>query len=148
MADESTIQCAIRAASIVSLLVFCVACAPQPPVELEVALAEPVPVQPAAPADKAQKELASGIASYENGSYKQAGKQLKKALSLGLNVPAEKACAHKYLAFINCVGGRQGQCRDEFRKALAADPSFDLTPAEAGHPIWGPVFSKLKAPAK
>ena len=141
-------QGAARALAIMVVLLSGVACAPQPPVETSTAIvAEPVRQVPVAP-DKAQKELASGIASYENGSYKQASKQLNKALSLGLKVPADKACAHKYLAFINCVGGRQGVCRDEFRKALAADPSFDLTPAEAGHPFWGPVFRKLKAPAK
>lgn len=110
---------------------------------------KPVVVPPpvAVPVDKAQQELLAGIASYENGSYKPAARQLQSALSLGLDSPAEQARAHKYLAFMHCVGGRQNQCRDEFRKALEADPSFSLTPAEAGHPTWGPVFRKLKAAA-
>ena len=30
-------------------------------------------------------------------------------------------------------------------KVLALDNKFDLTPAEAGHPLWGPVFRNLKA---
>jgi len=25
------------------------------------------------------------------------------------------------------------------------NPSFDLTPAEAGHPVWGPVFRSAKS---
>lgn len=139
-------QCLARAMGVTVFLLVCVACAPQAPVEAP----QPVETAPAPPPlpDKAQRELANGIASYEDGSYKQAGKQLNRALSLGLKVPADKASAHKYLAFINCVGGRQSQCRDEFRKALAADPGFDLTPAEAGHPTWGPVFKKVKAAAK
>src|SRR6185369_5382381 len=107
----------------------------------------PAPAQP----DKAQQELSGGIASYENGAYKTAARQLQSALALGLEGSANQAKAHKYLAFIHCVGQRERQCRDEFRKALDADPAFDLSPAEAGHPTWGPVFRKLKTasnPAK
>jgi|JI6StandDraft_1071083.scaffolds.fasta_scaffold07440_4 hypothetical protein len=95
--------------------------------------------------DKARQELNNGIASYENGAYKTAARQLQSALALGLADGASQARAHKYLAFMHCVGGRQRQCREEFGKAFAADPSFDLSPAEAGHPTWGPVFRKLKA---
>ena len=32
--------------------------------------------------------------------------------------PADQARAHKYLAFIVCVNGREKVCRDEFRAAL------------------------------
>ena len=98
--------------------------------------------------DKAQQELASGIASYENGDYKLAARQLQSALALGLESGVDQARAHKYLAFMHCVGGRERLCREEFRKAIDADPSFDLTLAESGHPTWGPVFRKLKAAGK
>lgn len=98
--------------------------------------------------DKAQQELASGIASYEDGAYKLATRQLQTALALGLDTRGERASAHKYLAFMHCVGERENQCRDDFRKALEADPGFDLTPAESGHPTWGPVFRKLKNAGK
>ena len=98
--------------------------------------------------DKAQQELANGIASYENGAYKQAVRQLQSALALGLEARADKARTHKYLAFMQCVSGRERLCREEFRKALDADPAFDLTPAESGHPTWGPVFRKLKTTGK
>jgi Tfp pilus assembly protein PilF len=104
------------------------------------ARAAPVP-----PADKAQQELRSGIASYENGAYQTAARQLQSALALGLADGADQARAHKYLAFMHCASQRQRQCRDAFGKALDAAPGFDLSPAEAGHPIWGPVFRKLKA---
>lgn len=103
---------------------------------------------PATPLAKAEQELASGIASYENGAYKTSARQLQSALALGLELPGDRARAHKYLAFMHCVGKRQRLCRDEFGKALAADPDFDLSPAEAGHPTWGPVFRKLKAAGK
>lgn len=101
-----------------------------------------------APLDKAAQELANGIASYENGTYKASARQLQSALSMGLEAPADQARAHKYLAFMHCVSNQQKLCREEFRKALDADPGFDLTPAEAGHPLWGSVFRKLKTPAK
>jgi hypothetical protein len=57
---------------------------------------------------------------------------------------ADRATTHKHLAFIHCTAGRERACRDEFRKALAADPALDLAPAEAGHPVWGPIFRSLK----
>lgn len=98
--------------------------------------------------DKAQQELASGVGSYEDSNYKLAARQLQGALALGLKVRDEQASAHKYLAFMHCVGGRERQCREEFRMALDANPAFELTPAEAGHPTWGPVFRKLKASYK
>ena len=144
-----------RTLVLITLILSCVACAPKvvkevepapPPVQ---AVEEPKPaVSKPEPLDKAQLELASGIESYENGSYKSAAKQLQNALALGLKMQAEQASAHKYLAFMHCVGNRITACRDEFRKAIAADPSFDLTPAESGHPTWGPVFRKLKATGK
>ena len=36
-------------------------------------------------------------------------------------------------------------CREEFRKALDIDPSFELSEDEAGHPVWGSVFRGLKS---
>ena len=93
---------------------------------------------------KGDPDLAAGIKSYENGNYRESAKQLQSALNAGLN-SAGQVQAHKYLAFIHCVSGRQGPCREEFRKALTVDPNFELEPAEAGHPFWGPVFVKEKA---
>ena len=96
-------------------------------------------------ANKGQHELQKGIESYEEGAYKTATKQFQAALDLGLDARGDQATAHKYLAFITCVLGREKACRDEFRKALEADPAFALEPAEAGHPIWAPVFRRVKA---
>lgn len=90
------------------------------------------------------QKLSEGIRNYEDGNYSDAMKNLRSALDSGLS-NAEQAQAHKYLAFIHCVSGRERQCRDEFRRALDADPSFELEPAEAGHPTWGPAFRTVKA---
>jgi Tfp pilus assembly protein PilF len=88
--------------------------------------------------------LSAGLKQYEEGEYVESAKNLQGALELG--VPdKQRATAHKHLAFIYCASSRERQCRDEFRKALAVDPALDLAPAEAGHPVWGPIFRSLKA---
>lgn len=100
-------------------------------------------------ASKGAESLKSGIEQYDNGSYPAATKDLHAALELGLN-PQEQVRAYKHLAFIGCVTGKTQVCREEFGKALDVDPAMELSPAEAGHPIWGPVFRSVKAkrPAK
>ena len=104
------------------------------------------PVAPAPAVAKSQGEIdfEHAVQAYDDGDYKAAAKQFQSALDAG--VPArDQANAHKYLAFIDCVSGKQKTCRDEFRKAFALDPEFDLAPAEAGHPVWGRVFRSVKA---
>lgn len=91
------------------------------------------------------KQLASGIKIYEDGDYPAALVALNDAEDMGLRDKHDQVLVHKYLAFIHCVSGREKQCHEEFREALELDPTFDLTPAEAGHPIWGPVFRVEKA---
>jgi Tfp pilus assembly protein PilF len=93
---------------------------------------------------KGEQELSTGIRNYEDGKYGEAAKTLQGALDAGLN-SGDQVKAHKYLAFIHCASSREKQCRDEFRKALDLNPSLELEPAEAGHPIWGPVFRSVKA---
>jgi len=88
--------------------------------------------------------LSTGLKQYDDGEYLPAAKSLQSAIDQGLS-NKDKVTAHKHLAFINCSQGRNGPCREEFRKALAIDPSLELTPAEAGHPTWGPIFRSLKA---
>lgn len=88
----------------------------------------------------AEQKLSGGVTSYEEGDYKSSMTALQSALDLGLSSKRDQVRAHKYLAFIHCMSGREKQCHDEFRKALEIDPAFDLKPEEAGHPAWGPVF--------
>ena len=84
-----------------------------------------------------------GLRQYDSGQYAEAARSLQTALELGLN-DGDSANAHKHLAFINCAAQRERACRDEFRRALRADPQLELSPAESGHPVWGPVFASLK----
>lgn len=94
---------------------------------------------------KAERDLSSGIRAYEDGDYKSSGRLLQSALSAGLLLNSDKVAAHKYLAFMHCAQAREKLCREAFRKALELDPKFELTPAESGHPSWGPVFKSLKS---
>jgi Tfp pilus assembly protein PilF len=93
---------------------------------------------------KGEPALAAGLRQYEDGNYAEASRQLQSAIDQGLG-QSDRVKAHKTLAFIHCVSGRTTSCREEFRKALAIDPAFNLPPAEAGHPTWGPVFRSVKA---
>lgn len=93
---------------------------------------------------KAEQDLSLGIRAYEDGDYKNSARLLQSALSAGLFLNSDKVAAHKYLAFMHCAQSREKACRDEFRKALELNPGFELTPAESGHPAWGPVFKSLK----
>lgn len=121
-----------------TVLVAVAACAPLPRRE--------APHRPPARSEptKAEQLLTSGIRLYENGDYENASRALQSALDDGLERDAQRVAAHKYLAFIHCVSGRERQCRDEFRRALDINPRMELEPAESGHPIWGPVFRSVK----
>jgi Tfp pilus assembly protein PilF len=97
-----------------------------------------------APSNEGESLLRAGISQYESGRYDESARSLRIALKRGLSKP-DQVTAHKYLAFIQCASGREAQCRDEFKRALRIDPDMTLAPAEAGHPIWGPVFKSVKA---
>jgi hypothetical protein len=94
----------------------------------------------AAPAPAGLKE---GIALYDNGNYNDAIKRLNTADVTG-GSKATQIAALKYTAFSYCLTSRQTLCRQQFEKALKLDPAFDLEPGEHGHPLWGPVFVKVK----
>jgi len=93
---------------------------------------------------KGGQDLADGIKQYEDANYSEAARLLQLSLDQGLGRD-EQVKAHKYLAFIHCISGREQRCREEFRAALKIDPSFELAANEAGHPIWGPAFRSAKA---
>ena len=92
---------------------------------------------------KAQSHLLDGLRQYDAGKYEASRSSLLSALETGGLSNVERADAHKHLAFIHCGSNRMAACRDEARKALAADPKLQLNPAEAGHPTWGPIFAAL-----
>jgi Tfp pilus assembly protein PilF len=89
-----------------------------------------------------EKALLAGWRAYDDAQYPEAERALKAALSAGLSSAKDRATAHKLLAFIYCTSERTGECEKSFRAARAADPAFALSKAEAGHPMWGPVYRK------
>lgn len=93
----------------------------------------------------AEKKLAYGVLSFEEGNYPAATIALQGVLVAVSAGKQEQVKAYKYLAFIHCVSGRETQCRDSFKKALETDPLFSLDSAEVGHPTWGPVFRGVKS---
>lgn len=93
---------------------------------------------------KGKPAMAAGIRQYEEGTYADAAESLNSALYQGLS-SGDRVTAHKYLAFIHCISSRPSACRQQFQRALAIDPNLELSAAEAGHPIWGPVFRAVKS---
>lgn len=113
-----------------------------------------LPAKPAAPPPTlaelmqrpAERALVEGIRHYDEGQYAQAETQLRKALATGLADGRDRASAHKLLAFITCTSDRLADCAVEFSAARAADPLFQLSRSESGHPVWGPVYRRVLAP--
>lgn len=94
---------------------------------------------------RAQEQLAQGVAQYQAAEFDAAVRSLQSSLDHGLLTKEEQARARKFLAFSHCVSQRDVLCREEFRKAFEIHPQFALTPAEDGHPIWGPVYRDVRA---
>jgi len=92
----------------------------------------------------AERALLSGLRLYDDAQYPEAEKALSEALRLKLASPRDRAIAHKTLAFIYCTTERAAECETAFRSAKQADPQFALSKAEAGHPVWGPVYAKSR----
>ena len=93
----------------------------------------------------AERALLAGLRAYDDGQYADAERELGKALATGLVSAKDRATAHKHLAFVYCTSQRMATCADAFRAARAADPEFTLSRAEAGHPLWGPVYRQVVA---
>ena len=87
-----------------------------------------------------ERSISQGIASYNNGDYQAAVVLLQHALEDVMLSKSDKINAYKYLAFTHCISVREKKCQESFERIFAINPNFNLTPAEAGHPVWGPVF--------
>lgn len=91
----------------------------------------------------------NGIKNYEDGNYAVSVATLQTLVESKDATQKEKILAYKYLAFNRCVSPKDEKklCRESFKKALELDPNFELSPAEADHPMWGPEFKAVKKPA-
>ncbi|WP_175717235.1 TssQ family T6SS-associated lipoprotein [Burkholderia anthina] len=88
----------------------------------------------------ARAALDNARAAYGAGDYGRTIAILSRAKEIDGADTDTQVAAHKLLAFSYCVTNRITQCRAEFSKILDLNPRFDLSPAEKGHPIWGPAF--------
>src|SRR5258707_90585 len=111
----------------------------------ETAPKPPEPVKPVDPGVIKEQELVEAIQLYVDGRYEDAITALTP-LSTAQELPmSSQVKALKYIAFSHCVEGRRKPCRQHFDMALALDPTFQLTEAEKGHPIWGREFNNARA---
>jgi Tfp pilus assembly protein PilF len=90
-----------------------------------------------------ERALLNGMRAYDDGQYPEAEKQLQASLKAGLGSARDRAAAHKLLAFVYCSSQRMDACEAAFRAARNEDRSFSLNRAEAGHPLWGPVYKRV-----
>ncbi|GAB1232153.1 TssQ family T6SS-associated lipoprotein [Ferrigenium sp. UT5] len=93
---------------------------------------------------EAEYKLNRGLKDYEDGNYINSMNALQDVLETKLANKEDKVIAYKYLAFIHCISSREMLCKEYFRKVLLIDPTFELSPAEVGHPLWGPAFRSVK----
>lgn len=91
----------------------------------------------------AERALLAGLRAYDDGQYADAERELTLALKTGLVSTKDRAAAHKYMAFIYCTSQRLKPCEEAFVAARLADGTFLLSRAEAGHPLWGPVYKRV-----
>ena len=95
----------------------------------------------------AQRELAAGIALYDQGEYVNAIRSLLTAQDIWQASLDIRVAAYKYVAFSHCLLNRPQPCKQSFSKLLSMKPDFELKAAEAGHPQWGAAFSEAKQEA-
>jgi Tfp pilus assembly protein PilF len=91
-----------------------------------------------------EQQLDEATALYKQGDYTAAIKRLQGAPDIWNGAPDMRVRAHKLLAFSYCVTNHRSQCRQQFERVLELSPGFELSPAEAGHPIWGAEFREAK----
>jgi len=124
---------AFAALALFGALTACETMSPQPPVGLTDLTERP-----------AERALMGALRAYDDADYPAVERQANEAMKLGLRSNRDVATAHKLRAFVYCTSNRLAACEAEFRAARTADPAFVLSHAEAGHPVWGPVYLKSR----
>ncbi len=106
-----------------------------------------LPAAAVKPLTAGEKLVQEGMKNYDDADYSKSIKSFQDALKETLTV-ANQITAHKLMAFSYCLTNRTTLCRAEFEAIFKIDENFDLAPAEAGHPAWGPSFRTVKAKRK
>lgn len=92
----------------------------------------------------AQATVSRARTAYDAGDYQRAISLLSHAREIDDADRDTQVNAHKLMAFSYCVTNRVALCRAEFSKILDIDRHFELSPAEKGHPVWGPAFEAAR----
>jgi tetratricopeptide (TPR) repeat protein len=135
---------AIVRVTLASLLITVTGCAMLAPTPPPKAAPAPEPTVPPR-TERAMANLAEGLKRYDAGNFDEAKTSFLLAADSGVLSTAQQLDARKHMAFIYALQNRESSAREEFEKAFALDAKFELTPAEAGHPKWGPVYRQVKA---
>jgi hypothetical protein len=98
-----------------------------------------------APRSKQDQLLFEGTEMYDKGDFRGAIRKLILARDAAEEGTPTKQNSFRLLAFSYCVTGQRPLCRAQFVSLVKMSPDFELTRAEAGHPLWGPVFKEVKA---
>ena len=91
-----------------------------------------------------EKIMLQGMTAYDDADYNKSIKLFQDALKEPL-ATTDQIAAQKLIAFSYCLTNRMKLCRTTFESIFKLDANFNLTPAEAGHPAWGPSFRTVKA---
>jgi hypothetical protein len=97
-----------------------------------------------APKVSSEQLLQDGTALYDKGDYRGAIRKLISARDAAEDGSTVKKMSLRQLAFSYCVSSQRVLCKQQFAALLAIDPDFQLSRAEAGHPLWGPAFQEVK----
>jgi hypothetical protein len=96
---------------------------------------------------KAEQLLSEGSELYEKGDYKGAIRKLLLARDAADETSMARKDSLRLLAFSYCVTNQRQLCKTQFVSLLKIAPDFQLSRAEAGHPLWGPVYREAKLAA-
>jgi len=103
------------------------------------------PTAPQAGTAAAHAQLESARTMFASGRYGDVIRMVATSDQLAAAPTEVRVEALKLQAFSYCVSKYRRLCEDGFVRILHVDPSFDLQPAERGHPLWGPAFRSAKS---
>ena len=106
------------------------------------------PVKPVDPAAQKEQALTEAINIYFDGRYDDAVVWLTPLLVAPELPLSSQVKVQKFMAFSHCSMNRLRLCRQHFDAALELDPTFQLTEAEKGHPVWGREFIRARNAAR
>lgn len=92
----------------------------------------------------AQQALVQVRERYAAGDYGDVIRTVATSRPLAGAPDPTRVEALKLQAYSYCLTRYTQLCEDGFVRILRIEPSFQLPPNEAGHPMWGPVFQHAR----